>query len=204
MFALTARVAELPLAVVMAGSCALSAIGAIGGLGADTNIAWLDAHPDLNTPETSTSGLFEGMALAAATGNAFRAMVKAHGKLTAPAKLENVALFGARDIDRAEQELISAIEIPVTTDPVALVKRLAGASRVYAHLDMDVHDALTVRTNSFAVEGGPDVAAIRAALTGLPNLKCLGITGLDPAAPDAAKAADIAIEHVLAVAAAPA
>ena len=54
--------------------------------------------------------------------------------------------------------------------------------------------------NAFAVPGGPGVDTVRAALTQIPSLKCLGITGLDPAAPDAAKAAAIAIEHVLAVA----
>ena len=194
--------AQGELAVVLAGSCAIAAIGAVAGLGADTAIAWFDAHPDLNTPETSTSGLLEGMALAAATGNAWRAMTATHAKLTNPARLANATLFGARDIEPAEQTLLDANAIPVTTNANDLVSRLAGESRAYAHLDMDVHDALTVRTNGFAVPGGPNVDVVRNALTAIPNLKCFGITGLDPASPDAAQAADIAIEHVLAVAAA--
>lgn len=192
--------AQGELAVVLAGSCALAAIGAIGGLGSDTSIAWFDAHPDLNTPETSTSGLLEGMALAAATGQAWRAMIAAHAKFVHPADPARATLFGARDIDPAEQETIDAHAIKVTTSPDELMARLAGAARVYAHLDMDVHDALTVRANAFVVPGGPDVGAVREALAAIANLRCLGITGLDPAAPDAAKAADIAIEHVLAVA----
>ncbi len=190
------------LAVVLAGSCAVSALGSVAGLGSDTAIAWFDAHPDLNTPETSTSGLFEGMALAAVTGNAWRAMTRAHAKLINPASLQRATLFGARDIEPAEQALIDANAILVTTDASQLTTRLDGESRVYAHLDMDVHDALTLRTNSFAVPGGPDVETIRSARAAIPNLKCLGITGLDPASPDAAKAADIAIDHVLAIAAA--
>lgn len=188
------------LAVVLAGSCALAALGAIGGLGKDAAIAWFDAHPDLNTPETSTSGLFEGMALAAATGQAWRAMVATHASLAHPADLSRATLFGVRDIDPAEQDLIDANAIAVTSSAEALIGRLGSEPSVYAHLDMDVHDALTVRANAFAIPGGPQVADVRSALVAIANLKCLGITGLDPAAPDAAKAADIAIDHVLAVA----
>lgn len=188
------------LAVVLAGSCAIAAIGAIGGLGSATGIAYFDAHPDLNSPATSVSGLFEGMALAAATGNAWQAMAARHAGFTHPADPGNVTLFGVRDIEAAEQALINANDIEVTTEPAVLAARLAGASRVYAHLDMDVHDGLAVRANTGPIPGGPDVATVRQALTGVPHLKCIGITGLDPAAPDAAKAADAAIEHVLAIA----
>lgn len=192
--------AQGELAVVLAGSCAIAALGSIAGLGPDTGIAWFDAHPDLNTPETSTSGLFEGMALAAATGNAWRAMTRAHAKLISPASLQHATLFGARDIEPAEQALIDANDISIASRPDELAGRLTAHGRVYVHLDMDVHDAMAVRTNSFAVPHGPDTDTIRAALKAVPNSKCLAITGLDPASPDAAKAADMAIEHVLAVA----
>ncbi len=188
------------LAVILSGSCALAAVGAIAGLGAETRIAWFDAHPDLNTPRTTTSGLFEGMALAAATGRAWQAMITKHAGLDTPADLDNVTLFGARDIDPAEQQLIDQHSVAVTTDTAVLRERLRGAAQVYAHLDMDVHDALTVRTNAFAVAGGPSVDIVREALNSIENLGCLAVTGLDPAAPDAAKAADIAINHVLAIA----
>lgn len=192
------------LAVVLAGSCAVSAIGAVGGIGADTAIAWLDAHPDLNTPETSTSGLLEGMALAAATGHAWREMARVHAGLDRPADLSRAALFGARDIDEAEQSLMTAHSAVLANSPAELIDRVNSLSApVYAHLDMDVHDALQVRANAFAVDGGPKSAEVREVLLGLKSLRCLGITGLDPAAPDAGKAAEIAIEHVLAVANAP-
>lgn len=188
------------LAVVLAGSCAIAAVGAIGGLGSQTGIAYFDAHPDLNSPATSVSGLFEGMALASATGNAWQAMVASHAGFAHPADPGNATLFGVRDVEAAEQALIDAHAIAVTAEPAVLAARLQGASRVYAHLDMDVHDGLAVRANTGPVPGGPDVATVRAALTALPQLTCIGITGLDPAAPDAAQAADTAIEHVLAIA----
>jgi len=207
-FALAAEVSEAvreatsqnELPIVIAGSCAIAAIGAIAGLGAGTSIAWFDAHPDLNTPETSTSGLLEGMALAAATGNAWQGMTKAHANLLEPASLDQAILFGARDIDDAEQIRIDAHAIPVTNDPKVLAERLSGAARVYAHLDMDVHADLEVRTTTAPVPEGVSAERVRAALSGIASPGCLSITGLDPAAAGAAKACDIAIQHVLAVA----
>lgn len=190
---------ELP--VVLCGSCALAAIACIAALGGEeTGVAWFDAHPDLNTPETTTTGLFEGMALAAAAGLAWFGMSRAHVKLTTPAPLEKTALFGARDIDPAEQALMEMHGVPVVKDAAAINARLAGSNATYVHLDMDVHDELIVRTNAFAVPDGPSVEAVREALTGIDNIAAISITGLDPMAADTAKASRIAIEHVLAIA----
>ena len=195
-------VSENELPVILCGSCALAAVGAVAGLGGDDlGIAWFDAHPDLNTPDTSTSGIFEGMALAAATGIAWPAMIREHVGLKQPASLERSALFGAREIDSGEQRLIDKQQIPVCRNAEAINERLTGSARVYVHLDMDVHDALALRTNAFAVPGGPSADVVRETLTGLNKVSCLAMTGLDPLAQDAGKAADIAIEHVVALAA---
>ena len=188
------------LAVILAGSCALAAIGAIAGLGPEAHIAWFDAHPDLNTPETTTSGLFEGMALAAASGHAWRRIIEAEGRLTEPARLDRAVLFGARDVDDAEVDLIALTAVSHAETVADLKSALADATSVYAHLDMDVHDGLNVRTNSDGIPGGPTIEEVRGALCGIENLKVLAITGLDPAAPDAARAAEVAIDHVLAIA----
>ena len=189
---------ELP--VILCGSCTVAAIGAIAGLGGEeTGIAWLDAHPDLNTPDTTLSGLFEGMALAVATGLAWKDMAR---KLTGlePAALANVALFGARDIEEGEQRLIDANKIPIATSAAAINQQLAKTDQTYVHLDMDVHDELAVRANAFAVPGGPSIEDVRETLSGLSKVCALAITGLDPAAEDADKACQIATTHIKTVA----
>lgn len=189
------------LPVVLCGSCALASVGvAASKLGGDeTGILWCDAHPDLNTPETSISGLFEGMALAAATGRAWQTMATEIGGIS-PMSLDRATLFGARDVDRAEAALIDAAGVPIVDNVEAANARLAGAGSTYVHLDMDVHDALHVRTNSYAVPDGPSVDAVRAMLTGIAQLSVLAITGLDSSADGAKKALAIAIDHVHAVA----
>ncbi|WP_163568673.1 arginase family protein [Fodinicola feengrottensis] len=60
------RVAALP-PVVFSADCT-TALGTVAGLqraGLDPAIVWLDAHGDLNTPETSQSSYLGGMVLAA-------------------------------------------------------------------------------------------------------------------------------------------
>ena len=61
--------------VLVCGSCSVTALGMTTGLGGDgTGILWMDTHPDLNTPETTISGLFEGMALSKALGSCWHRM----------------------------------------------------------------------------------------------------------------------------------
>jgi arginase len=65
------RVRELDhFPLVLAGNC-MSSIGTLAGLGdLRMGVIWLDAHGDFNTPETTSSGFLDGMALATVTGDA--------------------------------------------------------------------------------------------------------------------------------------
>jgi len=193
--------AEGELPVILCGSCTVAALAGVAGLGGgeDVGIAWFDAHPNLNTPDTSTSGLLEGMALAIATGQAWNKLATSCAGL-APASLHRTALYGARDIDPPEQRLIDRYQVPIATDASTVNARLHGTATTYVHLDMDVHDAVDVRTTNSAISNGPNVASVRAALTSLERIGAIAVTGLDPAAPDARKATDIAIDHLIAIA----
>ncbi|MEO0728858.1 MAG: arginase family protein [Pseudomonadota bacterium] len=197
---------ELP--VILCGSCAVAAIGAIGGLHADeqtdpslTGVAWLDAHPDLNTPETTSSGLFEGMALSAIHGNAYRQLADEHVSLK-PIVPGQTIMIGVRDIEAAEHAALDRLSIRHAADEDAVASALGGVARTYLHLDMDVHDAVQVRTNTYPVPGGLSAAATRNFVSCIPNVGALAVTGLDPAAADKDLAVDIAIGHVVAAASA--
>ncbi len=64
---------------------------------------WIDAHGDLNTPETSPSGNVHGMPLAAALGAAGDWF--AHDGLALPAvDPRRVVLVGVRSLDAAERD----------------------------------------------------------------------------------------------------
>jgi arginase len=77
-------------------------------------IIWLDAHTDINTPDTTPSGNVHGMPLAALLGQGPEQLTNVAG--FAPKLLpENAAVLGARSVDPGEVELIRKLGIRVFT-----------------------------------------------------------------------------------------
>jgi len=64
-------------------------------------VIWIDAHADMNTPETSPSGNVHGMPLAATLGLGPKELTHLLG-YAPKAKAENVVLIGLRDVDELE------------------------------------------------------------------------------------------------------
>ncbi|MFW5501019.1 MULTISPECIES: arginase family protein [unclassified Maridesulfovibrio] len=110
-------------------------------------LIWFDAHPDLNTPTTSKSGRFQGMALSAILGNAGPEINTA---MFDPLNSGQVFLAGTRSFDPPELEFIVRNKITffgpgeLERDPAWLGKQIkkAGFSKVYIHLDVDAVDPL--------------------------------------------------------------
>src|ERR1700758_4074570 len=114
---------DLPARPIVLGGCCCAHLGAVEGLAArhgHVAVLWLDAHGDLNTPETSPSGNEWGMPL--------RTLLD-RGTIAAA----DVVLWGARNLDPAEEEFISAAG--VGDEPTPLLER---AEAVYVALDCDV------------------------------------------------------------------
>lgn len=188
--------------VLVCGSCSVAALGMTAGLGNDgTGILWMDTHPDLNTPETTISGLFEGMALSKVLGSCWRRMSHQLTGLQ-PLAARNVCIYDGRDADPAEREIIESVGIPVAHDGTSAAAALRHCKRVYLHLDMDVHDSAHFRANSYAFPGGPSPEQVRRDLVGLVRelpVAALSLTSLDPDLPDAEKALACAAAHINAV-----
>ena len=159
----------LPRRPLVLGGCCCSHVGAIRGLSARHErlaIVWLDAHGDLNTPETSPSGNEWGMPLRMAIDEG-------------SVRTEDVALVGARNLDAPEVEYMAANAIDDD-----LSRALAGASAAYVALDVDVLDPGPVPC--FMPEpDGPSVDEVEAILSDVAAripIAGLGITGLAPGA----------------------
>jgi arginase len=108
-------------------------------------LIWLDAHGDLNTPESSPSGHFHGMALRALLGEGAdpiqeMAFSRFHR--------DQVFLVGCRDLDPPEQlyvdqEKITLFSIEdIRQRPRAIIDELKhrGFENIYIHIDLDVLD----------------------------------------------------------------
>ena len=77
-------------------------------------LIWMDAHSDINTPETSPSGNVHGMPVAALLGMepaGLRDLLGWSPKVLA----ENTVLIGVRDVDEAERENIRRAGVTVFT-----------------------------------------------------------------------------------------
>src|SRR5260370_4871156 len=77
-------------------------------------LIWIDAHADINTPETSPSGNVHGMPLAAILGLGPQELANIYG-FSPKAQPENCVLVGVRDIDARAKENIKETGIEVCT-----------------------------------------------------------------------------------------
>lgn len=99
---------------MLAGNC-ITAVGALAGIAdSEPAVLWLDAHGDLNTPETTRSGFLDGMALVILTGRCWRSLAETVLGFR-PVEERRVRHFGAHKLDDAERELLVPSEIAVIT-----------------------------------------------------------------------------------------
>lgn len=157
------------LPLVLAGNC-MMALGVLAALpSTGTGVVWLDAHGDLHTPETTSSGMLDGMALSTILGRCWRGMASEVDGF-APVPEQNVLMIGARDLDAPEREYlerspVEVLEPSAARDRAELSARLAllasRVQRVYLHVDLDVHDPEEGWANGFQPHGGLRAAEVR-------------------------------------------
>lgn len=148
--------------VVCSGDCA-TAIGTVAGLqraGHDPAVVWFDGHGDVQTMETTESGYLGGMPLRVLVGYRPGAIVDTLG-LRAVAE-DRVVLSDARDLDRAEAAYLAGSAVRVV--PVGSVASVLPDGPLYVHVDLDVVDPGELPGLRFPASGGPDLAAVFAAV----------------------------------------
>jgi arginase len=162
--------------LTVGGTCGVEA-APVGYLneryGGDLAVVWLDAHGDLNTPESSPSGNFHGMILRTLLGEGPAEYVS---DLRRPISAAQVFLAGTRDLDPPEMEFIAERGIAATppnqfSDPHALVEKIKGRgfTHLYLHLDLDALNPTDFPDTLMRTPGGPgleEVCAMMQALSG--------------------------------------
>lgn len=76
---------------------------------------WVDAHTDMNTPETTPSGNIHGMSLAVLAGMGPPSLTGLAGTPAPAVEPRNICVIGARDIDESEKEMVKESGIRVFT-----------------------------------------------------------------------------------------
>jgi len=128
-------------------------------------LIWVDAHTDMNTPETTPSGNIHGMSLAVLTGRGPERLVQLGGDLPA-VRPENVCVIGARDIDEREKETVRAQGVRVftmseidergiaTCVDEAIDRASAGTAGFHLSFDLDGIDPMVAPGVGTPVAGG--------------------------------------------------
>lgn len=183
-------------AITIGGDCGAALPGvahAARGAAGELAVLWLDAHPDLNTPDSSPSGGFGGMTLRHIAGEGADGLAL-HGESRVPPN--RLVLGGVRAIDGEEHRFIEEHGIDVLTvedlsDPTVVIGALeaTGATRVFVHIDLDVLDPSALAGLSYPMPFGVDattlVALVKAVVARFP-LAGAAITGFAPSTPESA------------------
>jgi arginase len=203
-----AKAGNLP--VVLGGDHSI-AMGTIAGLdraGKRAGVIWIDAHGDINTPETSPSGNVHGMPFAVALGLAgdpFPASLRG----TTDGK--HAVLMAIRDIDPGEKDnikkagvtAITMADIDRTGMADAMKKAIAVAGQapggIHVSLDMDALDPDEAPGVGTPVRGGlsyreAQLAMEMVAASG--KLRSIEVAEVNPILDTGNKTAQLAVELV--------
>lgn len=174
---------------------------------ASVGVIWVDAHADMNTPETSPSGNIHGMSLAVLMGRGHPALTG----LICPAPAvdpRNVTVIGARALDPGERALIRELGVRVFTMSEidergiavcmdeALERATSGTAGFHLSFDLDALDPREAPGVGTPVQGGltyreGHLVCEKAAATG--RLVSLELVELNPVLDDRNHTARLAI-----------
>ncbi len=155
---------QLPLVLGGDHSVALGSLGGLARVHGPGGVLWIDAHGDLNSPETTPTGNVHGMVLAAALGLAGPRFREDGWGLPAVGD-SRVALIGVRSLDDGERDVLAGLDAAVFTmsdvDKLGVERsvrqalaHVAGPGFVHVSLDMDVVDPDVAPGVGTPVRGG--------------------------------------------------
>jgi arginase len=207
--AAAASAGQLPLVLGGDHSVALGTLGGLARAHGPGGVLWLDAHADLNGPDTTPSGNVHGMPLAAALDIAGPAFRRDAWPLPAvdPGR---TALVGSRSLDPAERDLLQRLDARVFTmtdidrqglEPVmqAALRHVAGPNFVHVSLDMDVVDPEIAPGVGTPVRGGLSYREAHLAMELVAESGLLGsleVVEVNPVLDEHNRTAEMAVELI--------
>jgi arginase family enzyme len=155
--------------VTALGRCAvaLSTVPVVAACRPDALVVWFDAHADLNTPDSTTTGYLGGLAFSGPMGwwdsGLGAGLRSAHG-----------VLVGVRDVDDEEQRLSDAAWVRIGPGLAQNLRRVVDGRPVYLHIDCDVMEPGIVLTD-YSVPNGLSLAQLAEAADVLADSEIVGI-----------------------------
>lgn len=196
------------------------AIGSIAGSAAyfrgrnqRLGVVWLDAHGDMNTPETTPSGNIHGMGLAIALGLGdprFTTLAGQAPKLDA----RHVAVVGVRDLDPGERDHFRRTNVSVFTmreiDELGVREVMRRAidiaardtAGIHVQFDMDVIDPEDAPGTGTPVRGGMTYREAHLAMELLADsaaIRAVDLVEINPVLNERNRTAELGLELLLSV-----
>ena len=181
------------------------------GKGERLGVVWLDAHGDINTPETTPSGNIHGMGLAILVGMGDSRFTRLGG---AAPMLDgrHVAVVGARDLDPGERDNFRRTGIQVFTmrdidefGAREIMRRAIevasrGTAGIHVQLDMDVIDPEDAPGTGTPVRGGMTYREAHLAMEMLADsgaVRAIDLVEVNPILDVHNRTAELAVELLL-------
>ena len=122
-----------------------------------TCVIWIDAHPDINTFESSSSGNIHGMPLSFITGLENKwTWVNSLNYL----KFEHLFYFGIRDIDSFENHIIKSKKIKILQSVSDICNICHEYDNIHISFDVDSLDPSYMSSTGTKVEHGIELSEI--------------------------------------------
>ncbi len=164
------REKAVPFTALSRCAVALATLPVVARHRPDAVVVWLDAHADINTPDSTTTGYLGGLSLSGPLG-------EWDSGLGQGLSSDNAILVGARDIDPFEQELIArgvVTLIPPGPDIAARVSAAVAGRPVYFHLDCDVLEPGLVPTD-YKVRDGLNLTELHQIAVAIASSEIVGV-----------------------------
>jgi len=194
------------------------AVGTVGGVsnffrerGQEAGLIWLDAHADMNTPESSPSGNIHGMPLACILGNGPSPLADMLG-YRPKVDPRNAVIVGLRDVDAAEKPQVRGSGIraftmrdiderglrSVMAEAIAIATR--GTAGLHLSLDMDFCDPVDAPGVGTPVRGGVTYREAHLALEMIcdsRHMVSMEVVEVNPVIDERNRTADFAVELIM-------
>ena len=174
-------------------------------------LIWLDAHADMNTPETSPSGNIHGMPLACIAGVGPAELVDLAG-FRPKVAAKNIVIVGLRDVDLTERPIVHESGVRAFTmrdiDERGLRAVMEEAIRLacdgtvgfHCSLDMDFVDPKDAPGVGTAVRGGATYREAHLAMEMICDsrrMTSIEAVEVNPVLDEANRTADLAVELIM-------
>lgn len=194
------------------------AVGTVAGVsrhyrdaGEKVGLLWMDAHADMNTPESSPSGNVHGMPLACCAGVGPDALTRMLG-FAPKVEAANIALVGLRDVDLLERGVVRNTGVRAFTmrdidergmravmdEAIAIASK--GTAGIHLSLDMDFVDPAYAPGVGTPVRGGATYREAHLAMEVVCDsgrMVSMEVVEVNPVIDEVNRTADLAVELIL-------